>query len=137
MKLAILIFFFLFTQAFAGTCSPEVTWIHESGEAKPFKTAQNPAKYTQVEKQMIHKTVGSHLPLSKAVNAFADLGSYNDPSRPGSNAGDIQYFSAKGKVIAYVRHYPGDNEYGFYFQISSDNKIKVVGGVSDGDLYCK
>jgi hypothetical protein len=136
MKIATLVFFFLFTQAYARTCSPEVQIINQ-GKIEPYRTAETHFSWSNLEKQMIHQTVGSNKTLKEALFIFGDFGYYQDRTRPGSNAGSIAYFGLKGKVIAYVRHYPGDNEYGKFFEIQSGSKAKLVGEIHDGDLYCK
>ena len=138
MKLATLVFFFLFTQAFAATCE-DLEYIYESEETtvKPFRVADTHGKFSALEQQMIKVAVESDgyyrdLSIKEALEIFADKNQWHDV---GYNSGSIFYSRYKGAVLAKVVYYPGDNEYGAIFQVRSGS-FKKLAEVHDGDLGC-
>lgn len=142
MKFATLLFFFVFTHAFAGTCTPEVQaiFLDENAEMKPVKVSENHDRWTKIEKRMIRDAVASDgywkdISISAAVEMFADKHEWSG-GLPGSNAGWISYFELNGRRLAKVVYFPGDNEYGAIFQVGSRG-YKMLSAVHDGDLSCQ
>lgn len=137
IKFATLVFFFLFTQAFAGTCQ-DLEAIYLSEEDVPvFKTSETHGRFTALEQKMIKIAVESdgyykNLSLSEALEIFADK---SDWQAIGYNAGSIFYTKSKGRVFAKVVYYPGDNEYGAIFEVKGSTFRKLT-AIQDGDLVC-
>lgn len=137
IKVATLVFFFLFTQAFAATCS-DLEKIYLSDEDIPvFKTSGTHGKFTSLEQRMIKEAVEADgfyrdLNMKEALELFADKSEYREI---GYNAGSIFYTKFKNSVLAKVVYYPGDNEYGAIFEIKG-TQFKKITAINDGDLVC-
>lgn len=137
MKLATLVFFFLFTQAFAATCK-DLEGIYLSEEdISVFKTSETHGKFSPMEQRMIKEAVEAdgfypNITMKEALELFADKSSYRDI---GYNAGSIFYTRFKNTVLAKVVYYPGDNEYGAIFEIKGA-RFRMITAINDGDLVC-
>lgn len=138
IKLATLTFFFLFTQAFAGTCDDlESIYLSEDSVIEPFKVSETHGKFSSLEQRMIKVAVESdgyykNLTMKEALELFADKSEWREI---GYNAGTISYTKFKGKVFAKVVYYPGDNEYGAIFEVRAQSFHKLT-AINDGDLVC-
>lgn len=70
-----------------------------------------------------------------AVREFLDWDSRENV--PGSNGGDISLFTIEGKKIAMVHFYPGDNEYGSFYEIKANGTFNHLATIGDGEINCK
>lgn len=141
MKLLIALAFFITTNAFAvEICSFEETWqVDEALETlkiKPIKTSKNFKRYTFAEKEMIHLTVTLQdwqrgLSRQEALETFADFWE----GKPGSNGGEIVYYNINGKTIVLVHYWPGDNEYGAYYELKN-GAHKLIAEIGDSFISC-
>lgn len=142
MKLLFTLALFITTNAFAvNLCSFQETWeFNEALEAqriKPIRISKNHSRFTFAEKQMIHRTITLQDWLKgtskeEAMQIFADF--YN--GRQGSNAGEIVYLNVNGKEIAVVHYWPGDNEYGAYYEIRN-GAFRLIATIGDSFITCK
>lgn len=94
--------------------------------------------FSDIEKQMIKLTINSssyrsNFSLKKAIKEFGDF--YVDPNEPGTNSGEIVYYSLGNKKIILVHYWPGDTEVGAFLKIDSQ-KITVLANVSDQTIEC-
>lgn len=53
----------------------------------------------------------------------------------GYSGGEIVYYKIENKMIAKLHFYPGDNEYGIFYELSAGN-FKELAEIQDGDIYC-
>ena len=143
MKYLLTLALFIATNAFAHeVCSYEETYEFfdaiEARGLKPIKTSKNHKRFTFVEKQMIHLTVTQqdYLAGSTKEESLEIFGDYYNGSQ-GSNAGLIKYYEVDGQKLAYVHYFPGDNEYGAFFEISNNGSFKLFASVNDGGIICK
>lgn len=142
MKTLILTFLMLTTSAFAqNICDFQETWdFKEALEAngiKPLKTSGNHGRFTFMEKDMIHLTITlqgwlNGLSQEEALATFADM--YN--GKIGSNAGEIVYYNINGKKYALVHYWPGDNEYGGFFEVKN-RSYKLIAEINDSFIECR
>lgn len=142
MKSLILTFLFLTTSAFAqDICSFQETW--EFKEAltakgiKPTKKSTNHKRFTFIEKDMIHLTVTLQGWLN-GVSREEALDNFNDmyEGQSGSLAGEIVYYTINGKKYALVHYWPGENEYGGFFEVK-DRSYKLIAEISDSFIECR
>ena len=142
MKTLILTFLFLTTSAFAqNICdfqeTRDFTDALKAQGIKPAKKSTNHKRFTFIEKDMIHLTVTkqgwlSGLSREEALDNFNDM--YNGES--GSNAGEIVYYMIDGKIYALVHYWPGDNEYGGFFEIK-DRAYRLIAEINDSFVECR
>lgn len=142
MKLLLTLALFITTNAFAvNLCSFEETWqFNEALEAqriKPIRISKNHSRFTFAEKQMIHRTVTLQDWLkgtskAEAMEIFAAM--FN--GQPGENAGEIVYLNVHGKEIAVVHYWPGDNEYGAYYEMKN-GAFRLIAEIGDSFITCK
>lgn len=143
MKLIIALALVLSAQVYAADiCSfPETSdfigALKEEG-IKPARTSKNHSKWTFTEKAMIHLTISleNHLKGVSREDALKQFADWYD-GKPGSNAGEIVYFDIAGKKFALVHYWPGDNEYGAYFQVKMDGSFKMIAEIQDSFITCK
>lgn len=142
MKLLLTLALFITTNAFAvDLCSFEETWqFNEALEAqriKPVRISKNHNRFTFVEKQMIHRTVTLQdwLKGTSKEEALEIFGNFYN-GKPGSNAGEIVYLNVNGKEIAVVHYWPGDNEYGAYYEIRN-GAFRLIADIGDSFISCK
>lgn len=138
MKFLALFLMITTTQAFASEiCKYEETW--QFAEAhKELGKSGNHSSFSAIEKKMIHKAVSNQEWLGKLTEKEAlDLfGDFHGGREPGSNAGSITYFKVDGKKIALVTYYPGDNEYGAFFEVTGP-RFRMLAQVGDSFIECK
>ncbi len=144
MKLVILLAGLLSAHAFAAfdVCQFEDTVaFQEAVDAKKVKKSKEvnfETGFSAVEKQMIHATITSDshhtgLSLEAALKEFGDF--YVDPSKPGTNAGEIVYYNVGAEKFALVHYWPGDNEVGAFVQVT-EQTVKILATVSDQWIDC-
>lgn len=141
MKLLLTLALFITTNAFAvDICSFEETWeVSDALEAqgiKAHKTSKNHKRFTFAEKEMIHLTITLQdwlkgISRGEALETFADI--YE--GKQGSNAGEIKYYRINGKEVALVHYWPGDNEYGAYYELKN-GAHRLIAEVSDSFITC-
>jgi hypothetical protein len=136
MKFLIILALTLTTQAFAvDICQFNETWDFnealESEGHQPTKISQNHKRFTFLEKQMIHLTItlqdwlkGSS--REEALEIFGDYG----------RDGEIVYYKIAEKTYAFVHYWPGDNEYGAFFELKKSS-YRLVASISDSFIDCK
>ncbi len=135
MKTFLLIVLLFTTNAFAfEPCSYPDTWSFFEDLKAQSKTAtiisKNPKKFRFIEKQMIHLTVTLQDWLSGSSKAEA-LEMFTE----GSSDGEIQYFDFNGRRIALVRYWPGDNEFGAFFEMKN-SAFQLLAEIRDSDIVC-
>lgn len=123
------------TNAFAfEPCSHQDTWGFfedlKANSQKASAISKNPKKFRFVEKQMIHLTVTLQDWLNGSSKAEA-LEIFTE----GSSDGEIQYFDFNGRRIALVRYWPGDNEYGAFFEMKN-SAFQLLAEIRDSDIVC-
>lgn len=144
MKLiTILAALFISIQAFAANiCDYQETFeffqVLQKNGVKRTKTSSNPKNWTAFEQEMISSTIRlqhyyKDISKKKALQEFADL--YQ--GKPGSNAGEIVYFTISGKQYALVHYWPGENEYGAFLQLKNGNTFQLVAEITDSFIDCK
>ena len=127
----------LFTQAALAfdVCSYSTTWdMNDDLDAKGIvssKTSEEEGRFTFNEKKMVHLTItlqnylqGSS--LEDALRIFA------------KNEGRIVYYNIEEKTFAFAQYFPGDNEYGAFYEVKAKGKgaFKLLAKVEDGDIFC-
>lgn len=142
MKLFLVLTLFIATNVFAvDICSFEETWqVEEAFKAegiKAHKKSKNFKRFTFAEKEMIHLTVTLQewqrgLSRQEAINTFVDL---REDGKPGDLAGEIKYFNVKDKVIVLVHYWPGENEYGAYYELNN-GAHKLIAEIDDSFISC-
>lgn len=142
MKILILTLLFLTTSALAqDICSFEETWEFEDAlkaqGIKPAKKSTNHKRFTFIEKDMIHLTVTLQGWLS-GVSREEALDQFNDmrDGRSGSLAGEIVYYMIDGKKFALVHYWPGENEYGGFFEVK-DRSYRLIAEINDSFIECR
>lgn len=138
MKIITLLFFFIAVNSYAAyECSPEMQALqfNEHGYTVLRKKDDHLA-WTNVEKKMIYKVVALQeylqpLTESEALEIFGDF--YE--GEQGFNAGEITYFRVGRKIIAQVRYWPGDNEYGAFVEVIG-SQVLVHAEIGDGEINC-
>lgn len=144
MKLFILLFFFVTTQTFAQSFN--ICNLQDTGELDDLVDQSHALiretndYFSLIEKNMITVTMKldswrSVRNQDEAVLMFQDRNHMRE--RPGSNAGEIQYYSLIGKTYALVHFWPGDNEYGAIFEMVTKTKFKLIALIGDGEISCR
>ena len=110
----------------------------ESVGINAHKISKDHKKFTFSEKRMIHLTVStqSWLSGSSLEEALDIFGDFQD-GRPGPNAGEIRYYKIEQKTLALVHYWPGDNEYGAFFEVKRDGSFKMLARVEDSWINCR
>lgn len=95
--------------------------------------------FAPLENTMIYQTVTGQewqrdLSMEQALGEFADYNEY-EPG-PGSMAGEILYYKIKDSRFALVHYWPGENEYGAFFELKSGSAT-MIAEINDGDITCK
>lgn len=102
----------------------------ESQGIEAVKTSRNPKRFRFVEKQMIHLTVS----LQEWLNGVSRIEAL-DLFVENSSDGEIVYFQLNGKEIALVHYWPGDNEYGAFFEMNS-SAFRLLAEIRDSEIVC-
>jgi hypothetical protein len=89
------------------------------------------------ERKLIHRTVTqqswqSQLSEREALVDFMDA----HDRRKGDLAGDVSYYAPQGRTVVLVRYWPGDNEYGAFYELRN-GAIRRIAVVDDGFIDCK
>lgn len=136
MKTLLLLTFILSSQAFAfDPClyseTREFTRELEALNLEPVHVSNNHKKFRFNEKQMIHLTVSLQDWLKgasrhEALNIFTI----------DSSDGEILYYRFGDKTIALVHYWPGDNEYGAFFEMKN-NAFRLLAEIRDSGIYCE
>ncbi len=142
MKFLLAVALFITTNAFAvDVCSfQETSDFRDALEARNIKSTKkstNPKRFTFIEKQMVHLTITleSWLSGSTKEEAIEIFGDYHD-GKKGFNAGEILYYEIEGKQMALVHYWPGENEYGAFFELKN-GAYKLLAEVTDSFITCK
>ncbi len=142
MKFLLAVALFITTNAFAvDVCSFQETSDFKEAIAarniKPSKKSMNPKRFTFIEKQMVHLTITLEGWLSGSTReeAIEIFGDYQE-GKKGFNGGEILYFDISGKQIALVHYWPGENEYGAFFELKN-GAYKLLANVTDSYITCK
>jgi hypothetical protein len=94
------------------------------------KTSSNSKRFTFIEKDMIHLT----MTLQESYNWF----SAQDSLVEFSHGGEISYYQIDGKEYALVHYWPGDNEYGAFFELKGRSRAyRLVAEIHDSSIYCR
>jgi hypothetical protein len=141
MKILILLASLITTQAFASfnICEFEETWqLTEAMEklGKKTSTSKNHKKFTSTEKDLILEsltTQGEDLTRAQALIQFGDY--FGDRTEPGSNAGEIEYYTVGSQKFIIVHFWPGDNEYGAIFEVKNGKNINIA-NIGDSFIEC-
>lgn len=129
MKLIIALFFFIFTQAYAHEIC-RFNEVHEfTAVKKATKTQRAVSRMTFVEKNLVHRAVTLQSYLSgvskeEALKNFAEAD------------GEILHYTINGKNYALVHYYPGDNEFGGFFEVTG-NAFKLIAEINDSYISCR
>lgn len=119
----------------ADICAFEETWeFHEALEAegvKAVKTSKNSKRFTFVEKQMIHLTVAQQDWL-KGISKEEAWESFSE----GSSDGEVLYYKLDGKDYALVHYWPGDNEFGAFYEMKN-GAYRIIATIDDAFITCK
>lgn len=94
------------------------------------KNSRNPKRFRFVEKQMIHLTVS----LQDWLNGISRVEAL-DLFVEGSSDGEIAYFQLNGKEVALVHYWPGDNEYGAFFEMNN-SAFRLMAEIRDSEIVC-
>lgn len=142
MKIILILSFLISSQVFAADiCQFQETWeFTEALEAegiKHSKRSKNHKRFTFVEKEMIHLTITLQdwlkgVSRAEALENFADL----FEGRIGMNAGEILYYSIEGKTYALVHYWPGDNEYGAFYEMKN-KAYRLIAEINDSFIECR
>ncbi len=142
MKILLAVALFITTNAFAvDLCSFQETSDFnkaiETLKIKPVKKSTNPKRFTFIEKQMVHLTITLQGWLSGSTKeeSIEIFGDYHG-GKKGFNAGEILYYEIAGKQIAVVHYWPGENEFGAFFEIKNGS-YKLLADISDSFITCK
>lgn len=141
MKFLLVLAFILSTHTFAADiCHFEETsdFISalKSEAIKPYKKSKNHKRFTFAEKQMIHLTVTlqDYLKGATREESLRIFGDYYE-GKLGTNSGEILYYKIAEKDFALVHYWPGDNEYGGFYELN--NKIfRLVAEIEDSFIIC-
>lgn len=103
----------------------------ESQGIEAVKVSNNHKRFRFVEKQMVHLAVSlqdwlSGVSKNEALEIFAE----------DSSDGEIIYYQVDGKEIAYVHYWPGDNEYGAFFEMGN-KAFKLLAEIRDSEIVCE
>jgi hypothetical protein len=136
MKFLIILALTLTTQAFAvDICQFNETWDFKqaliSEGYKPTKTSKNHKRFTFIEKQMIHLTITLQdwLKGSSRDEALEMFGQDGED-------GQVVYYVIGEKKYALVHYWPGDNEYGAFFELKNST-YRLVAYIGDSFIECK
>lgn len=131
MKTLIIIFGLLIaTQAFCF----DLCGYQETSDLKlqQVKTSRNPKRFTFAEKNLIHRTISLqsfHEGVSRqeALELFAE----------GSNEGEVAYFEIEGRQLILVHYWPGENEYGAFYELKPKGISRLMARVEDSFITCE
>ncbi len=127
----------------ADICRFQETWefknaLKELG-IKPVVVSKNHAKFTTVEKRLIHKWLSSqsgrrNTSLEQSMEEFSDTRLRN--GQVGPDAGEILYYNIEGKKFVLIHYWPGENEYGAFYSVNKNNTYKLIADITDSFIEC-
>lgn len=130
MKLIVALFFFIFTEAFAAHEFCRFNEVHEFTKVmRHSKISSAVSRMTFAEKNLVHRAVTLQRYLSGASKEEA-LKSFE------ASDGEIKYYVIAGRFYALVHYYPGDNEFGGFFEVSG-NAFKLIAEINDSYISCR
>lgn len=144
MKILVLISLLFSFSAVANTdfCSYEETYqffddLNSQG-IKHSKRARNHKRFTFLEKNLIHLTITLQswyvgVSREEAIQTFSDV---NENGERGPNAGEVLYYQFGTKNYVLVHYWPGDNEYGAFYELKVAGAYELKGIIRDGGIYC-
>lgn len=111
----------------------------QSQGIKHSKRAKNHKRFTFLEKNLIHLTITLQnwyvgVSREEAILTFSQLDEYGER---GSNAGEVLYYQVGSKNFVLVHYWPGDNEYGAFFELKVAGSYELKGRIIDGGIYCE
>lgn len=143
MKLVIfLALTFTFNSFAVDICKFEETWEFKNAlkeqSISPVLVSKNHSKFTTVEKRLIHKWLSSqsgrrNTSLEQSMEEFSDS---RLTGNPGPDAGEIIYYNIEGKKYVLIHYWPGENEYGAYFSVNTNNTYKLIADITDSFIEC-
>ncbi len=103
------------------------------------KKSRNHKRFTFLEKNLIHLTITLqdwYVGVSRedAIRTFSQV---DETGERGMNAGEVLYYQFQGKNFVLVHYWPGDNEYGAYFELKVAGSYELKAVVRDGGIYCQ
>lgn len=133
MKFLIVIALTFTTQAFAANiCNFQETWEFKEAlkaeEIKATKISKNHKRFTFNEKRMIH--------LALTLQDWLSGISREEALEMFSPEGEIEYYSIGERTYALVHYWPGDNEYGAFFEVIN-GCYRLVAYIGDSFIECK
>lgn len=110
-----------------------------SKDIKHIKKSRNHKRFTFLEKNLIHLTITLqdwYVGVSRedAIRTFSQI---DEMGERGMNAGEVLYYQFEGKNFVLVHYWPGDNEYGAYFELKVAGSYELKAVVRDGGIYCQ
>lgn len=139
MKMFSILFFFISFQALAfDICQFPDTYEFSDKFEKSITLKNEGPTFAALERKMIYDFLKKDAwneakDENQAVRIFLD---YSDNgNEPGYNAGEIVYYKIENKMIAKVHFFPGDNEYGAFYEIQG-GKAKELALIGDGEINC-
>lgn len=144
MKSLVLISLLFSSLSFASVefCSYEETYQFfdalEIQEIKHTKRARNHKRFTFLEKNLIHLTITLQswyvgVSREEAILTFSQVDEYG---QRGPNAGEVLYYQFGSKKYVLVHYWPGDNEYGAFYELKVAGAYELKGVIRDGAIYC-
>jgi hypothetical protein len=138
MKLFVFLFVFISVQAWAVNVCDFMETSDFRRSHFEIRSSADHFQFSALEQQLIHEAVNlssyrGPVSQSEALKIFGD---FSSSQLPGYNAGEILYFSVRGKELILVHYWPGENEYGAFFELSGTG-AKIVATVSDSFIECR
>ncbi|MFA5583593.1 MAG: hypothetical protein WDA09_05200 [Bacteriovoracaceae bacterium] len=111
----------------------------ESQGIKHIKRARNHKRFTFLEKNLIHLTITLQswyvgVSREEAILTFSQV---DESNQRGPNAGEVLYYQIGNKNFVLVHYWPGDNEYGAFYELKVAGSYELKGIIRDGGIYCE
>lgn len=106
---------------------------------KHIKRTRNHKRFTFLEKNLIHLTITLQswyvgVSREEAILTFSHVNEYGER---GPNAGEVLYYQIGHKNFVLVHYWPGDNEYGAFYELKVAGSYELKGIIRDGGIYCE
>lgn len=101
-------------------------------QLEKFKISKNPKRFTFAEKNLIHWSI-SLQSFYEGISRQEALKLFNE----GSNEGEVVYFQVEGVQLILVHYWPGDNEYGAFYELRTEGISRLLAKVEDGFITCE
>ena len=134
MKTLLLLLILISTQAFAAFDACKFEDSHdfvdalEKANAKVVKSDDH-QNFSPAELTLIHTTITSEhyyrteqLTPAQTLRIFGDY--YEEETTPGSDAGEVVYFTVGAQKFILVHYWPGENEYGSIFEVKNGKNVQ-------------